>query len=351
MWVIVGIARFWCVPFPASLFSFCHPLPFHSPLPSYLSTPASTRVLRSRPRVHRPAPQATRTRLAAPSVLPHHDAASLTPYHTHTPRTPRAHHNPLTPTHTRAPRHLCPLPAHRARVLRNASPPLEARARRVPPTYDPRPQVHAQCLRWCSLVLGARSFIRSPGPASIIAPVPPSLLDLCTWAIPPRPLPPPVSAAHADSVPLAHVAFSASRNCDLSISATIDAHTAHAPGITTPVGCSGRGTRSSLRTSPPSPPEAIHLRGGPTHARSKMPCSLAIGCHAPRETRTRCIVLSLAARRSSGCLARMDTRTRARRTMEWILRDPSGGDVFVPLFSFVSQSSVLSEARRRVKKV
>ncbi|KAJ7892012.1 hypothetical protein B0H13DRAFT_2665749 [Mycena leptocephala] len=110
----------------------------------------------------------------------------------------------ITNPHSRSPPPMS-LPARRARVLRNATPPLEARARRVPPTYDPRPQVHLQRLHWRSLVLGARSFIGSPGPASILAPVPLSLLDLCTWAIPPRPLLPPVSVAHADSFPLARL--------------------------------------------------------------------------------------------------------------------------------------------------
>jgi hypothetical protein len=74
------------------------------------------------------------------------------------------------------------------------------------------------------------------------------------------------------------------------------------------------------------------------HARSKMPRSSATGRPAVREARKRCIAhaLSLAARRSSSCLAQMHTRTRARTSMEKALRDPSGGDIFAPTLDSLS---------------
>jgi hypothetical protein len=66
--------------------------------------------------------------------------------------------------------------------------------------------------------------------------------------------------------------------------------------------------------APPSPPEAIHLRGEPMHARSKMPPSSATGHHA--DTNAVYYALSRAARGRLGCLAGMRKRTRARkRTM------------------------------------
>ncbi|KAJ7848419.1 hypothetical protein B0H13DRAFT_2404098 [Mycena leptocephala] len=248
-------------PLPCSL-STVHS-PFHSPLPSYLcplhSTLASTRGLISVTARACTVPYLKQQERVSPHQVPHRDAASLTPYHTHTP---------LAPTCTRAPRHLCPLPAHRVRVLRKATPPLETRARHGPPTYDPCPQVHAQRLHprahRSSPAIAARP-VRSGHPAT----TPPSagVFSTCGQRPPrPRRL---LRLAQLRSFYLSH----------------LDAHTIHAPGTTTPAGCSGRGIRFSLHTPPPSPPEAIHLRGQPMHARSKMPRSSATGRPAARETR------------------------------------------------------------------
>ncbi|KAJ7849289.1 hypothetical protein B0H13DRAFT_2361309 [Mycena leptocephala] len=301
-------------PLPCSL-STVH-FPFHPPLPSYLcplhSTPACNRVLISVPARACTVPHLKRQE----RVSPHPERAA--PPRRRVPNDPA--HNP--PALALPATYVPSLP-----TVTVSCATLPRRSKLLPAVYPQRTTRAPKCMRSACI----------PGPCEHHRSGPAELLDLCAWAIPLRPLPPPVSTAPADSVPLAHVAFSASHDCDPSIS--IDAHTAHAPGPTTPAGCSGRGTRFSSHTPPPSPQEIIHLRGEPMHARSKLPRSSATGRHAARETRTRCIALSLAARRSSGRLARMHTRTWVRRNMERVLRDPSGGDVFVP--TLVSLSSFL----------
>ncbi|KAJ7824853.1 hypothetical protein B0H13DRAFT_2443198 [Mycena leptocephala] len=300
-------------PLPCPLFSFYFfPVhsPFHPPLPSYFcplnSTPASTHGLISVParactvpylkQQERVSPHRAccPPRRSVPNAVPH-----AHPAHTMIHSPPPAFALPVTYVPPCPP---CPCPAQRYPAARSSRPPCVLNVRLAPPSA-------------CAASVLAPPHAWRPLIHRISWPCEHHRSSPATAARPVRlghPTTTPPSAAHPDSVPLAHVAFSASRNCDPSILVTLDAHTAHAPGTTTSVDRSGRGTRCSSRTPPPSPPEAIHLRGEPMHARSKMPRSSATGRYAARETRTRCIAHALSRRAAVRTALRGCTPARGR---------------------------------------
>ncbi|KAJ7111003.1 hypothetical protein C8R44DRAFT_883447 [Mycena epipterygia] len=197
--------------------------------------------------------------LDPPNVLHDCDVVS---HHTHTLDT--------TPTHTIA------LTRATTRTRTQSHP--AARSPRPPYTanHDAHPQPHAQRLRWPSLLAGAAlvSFSRT---TSIFALVPPSPLDArALGRMPPRHLPPPVSAAPAVGVPhrpcrLLRLAT----HRDPSISVTIDAHrpaTPLAPPVrqrAAPPPCAAPAALVSSEI-PPSPLDAYQQHHLP-HLRQPFP--------------------------------------------------------------------------------
>ncbi|KAJ7797633.1 hypothetical protein B0H13DRAFT_2506412 [Mycena leptocephala] len=157
-----------------------------------------------------------------PTLLPDCNISSLTPSRTHTL---------YTTQRTLEPRPLSPpaLTTCRASGSRRLNRLRPLPARRDPAARSSRPPYTPISLHQRSLVLGAGSSIRSPGPVSILAPVSPPLLDACAWAHPTTTHPPPtVLATHAASVPPCRRRFlRLVMHCEPSISATVDAHTVH----------------------------------------------------------------------------------------------------------------------------
>jgi hypothetical protein len=114
--------------------------------PTFPPTRAPSRTS-SNKNVSRRTERAAPPRRCVPNAVPH---ARLT--HTITLSPPPALALPATYVPP------CPCPAQRYPGARSSRPSCTPSAR-------PAPQAHAQRLRWRSLVLGARSFIRSPGPS------------------------------------------------------------------------------------------------------------------------------------------------------------------------------------------
>ncbi|KAJ7800090.1 hypothetical protein B0H13DRAFT_2390623 [Mycena leptocephala] len=115
------------------------------------------------------------------TLLPDCNIASLTPSRTHTLYTTQRTKTPTTSTAAfaaccaRRSRRLRPLPAYRVRVSRNATP----RSNLTPAMHPERMTRAAKCMRstcvsapWCSAPA-------PPSGPSLIAPIPPSLLDTC----------------------------------------------------------------------------------------------------------------------------------------------------------------------------